>query len=645
MQPSATFPAHAGPVPPGRARRALLLGGSLLLSGSLLLGACAGTPQQAGGSGAGSWTQLPSAPVAPRTGAVAAWTGSEALFLGGDVGPPCLDTGADCELPPGARDGAAFDPAAGTWRRTADAPVPVQAWLPGAVSGDTVYLLASGRLLSYDASDDAWTTHPPPSGAPEDGRLAVVDGLVVLVASERRQGEPSGHVYDPTKRSWSLLPEDPLGDAFDRVPTATSSGLVLTAHPLVPDPNGEEPSLVRAAVLDPASSRWSHLGNSEQIGGWQWAWTGRRMVDPTLGSADGGTEHDWGRDIPMGGALDPATGTWSSLRDAPGIGTDADDWPVEALGGPLSAVSGWVYDDRVQSWTSLSRPRGAPPEPGSAVWAGEQLIVLGGTDPARGRTVEALSDGAWSWSPSSSDGPERNAAEADLAGGWSLVEGTSGDEPLLLPEQARATIEFSAGSRVGGTSFCNGYGGRYELDGGVLRLQDIASTAMGCAGPVGAAEGAYLDVLLTGPLQAGVEGDRLVLGGDRGTLTFHRLPPVPTTELVGTRWVLESRVEGRTASAAVGEPAVLELREDGSFTASTGCRTLEGSWQATGDSVLLGDYAYDTVGCAPPLERQDLQLTAALGQGFQVSIEGDVLTLGDVDSRGAEDVSFVYRAR
>lgn len=607
-----------------------------LLAGVLILAGCA-QPSGPEGPGAPGWTALPAPPLSPRAGAVTAWTGSEALFLGGDTTPPCLDT-ADCAVPPAARDGAAFDPAAGTWRRTAEAPRPIP-YGPPAVIGDTVYLLADGVLLAYDASDDVWTTHPSPPGAPQYGLLTAVEGTVAMVAAERRAGEPSGDVYDPATRTWSPLPEDPLGPTFDRVLTATSAGLVLTAKTLVPSPGSPDPSLVRAAVLAPASARWTLLEDSEQLGGWRWAWTGRRMVDPSLGGADGGEVNNYGRTIPMGGVLDPASGTWGRLSNAPEAAFPG--WAVTALGGPLSATSGWVYDDRDESWTALSPPEGAPPEPGSAVWAGDRLVVLGGIDPAEGRTLDALSDSAWMWTPPSAV-PAGTTAD-DLAGVWALREGTAGGAAIVIPDQARATIEFD-GRRVGGTSFCNGYGGTYRLDGADLTLEDIASTLMMCVGEIGEAEGRYLDVLLGGGLQVKADGGRLALTGDRGTLTFYRLPPVPTSDLVGTRWILESIVVGTTSRSPMGEPAVLGLRDDGTATISTGCQTMTGTWTTSGDSVFLSGHVYDPTGCPPEVAEQDSLVTQLLSDGFQVSVDGDVLTVIDVDVRGAEAVSLVYRA-
>jgi len=53
---------------------------------------------------------------------------------------------------------------------------------------------------------------------------------------------------------------------------------------------------------------------------------------------------------------------------------------VEALDGPVIAAEGWLYDDAAGTWNRLRRPKGAPPDPGVAVWAGGTLLVLGGAD-------------------------------------------------------------------------------------------------------------------------------------------------------------------------------------------------------------------------------------------------------------------------
>jgi hypothetical protein len=49
-------------------------------------------------------------------------------------------------------------------------------------------------------------------------------------------------------------------------------------------------------------------------------------------------------------------------------------------GARYSISAGHLYDDATGTWTPLPRPADAPSQPGAAVWAGEELVLLGGTD-------------------------------------------------------------------------------------------------------------------------------------------------------------------------------------------------------------------------------------------------------------------------
>lgn len=282
----------------------------VLSAGALLLTACAEPAPVADDVAApgGTWAELPSAPLSPRLGAVTAWTGAEALFLGGDVAALCPPDAGCTSLPESATDGAALDPVTQTWRTLADAPHPIAAGTPSTVHGDTVHLVQGDRLVSYDASEDAWSVSPAAPLGEVTGDPAVLDdGTVVVVDDER------GRVYDPATRTWSDLPDDQPG---------------------------------------------------------------------------------------------PGSGDRSAPPDAPP--TDSGGWPAEALGGPLAAVDGWVHDDREGTWTLLERPDGAPAEPGSAVWAGDDLVVLGGMDTDAGWGAQHLTDRAWIW--------RADAAGADPSG-------------------------------------------------------------------------------------------------------------------------------------------------------------------------------------------------------------------------------------
>lgn len=326
----------------------------------------------------GSWTRLSDSPLSPREGSAAAYVGGEVVFVGGYSGQPCPPN-ADCARPEDAveRDGAAYDLATGTWRRIADAPGPVPDMAPTAVIGEHLYVLADETLLVWDSVGDSWDEATPPR-AIRWGAL-VADGTRLVVASgSDENGVQPDRVLDTSTGEWSTLPEDPLKPSFDRMITATPEGLVLTAKPIQANGGPADPALVHAAVLPPGGETWQPLPASDQLGGWRWSWTGRRLVDPTLGGADGGETNNFGRVIPYGGLLDPATGAWSRLPDAPGEQTGG--WRVEAPGGPLVAAEGWLYDDAEGAWTRLPRPEDSPATPGPAVWAGNALVVLGGAD-------------------------------------------------------------------------------------------------------------------------------------------------------------------------------------------------------------------------------------------------------------------------
>jgi heat shock protein HslJ len=235
------------------------------------------------------------------------------------------------------------------------------------------------------------------------------------------------------------------------------------------------------------------------------------------------------------------------------------------------------------------------------------------------------------------------AVAEELLGSWALAESSEGEDPLPIPAAARATLTFSAGSRAGGSSFCNGYGGTYVLDGDRLRLEDVAVSLVACEGPVGAAEGAYLDLLLDRSHRVVLTGDRLLLESEAGRLAFDRLPPVPVEELTDRRWALEAVVHGNGTVPASG-PATLELRSDGTATVATGCRDFEASWHAAGDAVQLSGWEYELVDCPAEVAGQDEALVQVLGGSFRPQLDGDVLTVGAVDTRGAETPALLYRA-
>ena len=342
-----------------------------------------GDPEPAPGPGTGSWREVAPMPLAPRMQPVTGWTGEEALVVGGQVDGVC-PASADCTFPPVyADDGAAYDPETDAWRPIADAPLPIAGWFRSTMVGDTLVLQARQQFFAYDASDDEWRALPAPAEPVGDaGAISALGGEVYVLG---RDG--SVWALDITTGSWRQLPLDDQRPRLDpSTVLATPEGIFLSGDdPAVP--SGQDAAAY--VVVDRFDGeRWTRLPVTGQV--WPyWDWTGEHLVstDPqTATGLDGNPPH--------GGILDPATGVWEPLPDRP----TAEGWSPNAAAGPLIASWGVVYDDTDRSWEVLGRPTGAPELSGQgAVWAGDQLVVVGGID-GRER-LESLTDRAWVWTP------------------------------------------------------------------------------------------------------------------------------------------------------------------------------------------------------------------------------------------------------
>ncbi|MGF6824460.1 hypothetical protein M2317_003389 [Microbacterium sp. ZKA21] len=332
------------------------------------------TPRPAG------WTSADDFPLKPREGPVMVWTGDELIVVGGDLAPPCPPF-ADCMIGPSAHDGAALDPETGTWRELADASVGIAPGSGAFVAGQ-VFMWAGennvrGQLMSYSVAEDEWRELDVPDEQP---RRLVADGDdLVLPLASHESGAGADLVLDVASGEWSELPADPLGPMFDRLLVPTPDGMLLTGKALVESPGSERPSLVQAALYDRESGTWTRLPDTGQIGGWSAAWTGERVVDASLGGADGGAVNGWGREYPFGGMLSIPDGVWSPLPGAPEPLRDPWEGRI-AGGGRFLAADGYIFDDVEETWTPMTSPPDAPDVVGTPAWAGEQLVAVGGTD-------------------------------------------------------------------------------------------------------------------------------------------------------------------------------------------------------------------------------------------------------------------------
>lgn len=100
--------------------------------------------------------------------------------------------------------------------------------------------------------------------------------------------------------------------------------------------------------------------------------------------------------------------------------------------------------------------------------------------------------------------------QASVAGTWKLVAFGSASNQTPAVSDVDTSIEFKDG-QVNGNVGCNGFGGKYEVDGDRITFSEVVSTLMFCEGPVGDQELGTLAVLR--------DSATFVLDGDALTLT------------------------------------------------------------------------------------------------------------------------------
>ncbi|PZF79575.1 hypothetical protein [Jiangella anatolica] len=384
---------------------------------ALLTAGCGETAAGPEADGEPGWRPVAQSPLTPREAPLTVTVGEQILVIGGSDGPPCPPN-ADCVAPPEPlRDGAAYDPAADAWTPIADAPAPVGGGPEtAAVVGDMVYVLTSGfgadgtmssTFQAYDAAADAWIELTPPDDTGWRALTVAGDRVVAYVGSHESMDAavptaldplPADLTYDAATDTWTALPADPLGPSYDRRLVGTPGGAVLLASDLVANP-GVEPPVVDAARFDLESGAWTELPSGDVLSGYGFRAVGDVLVSALEGSADGGEVNNWGRDIPYGAVLDPATGAWSALPDRP----ERDPLDGFMVPGDVSdeqtIVSGaWALDVPAQAWTRVPElPVDEHVQGQSVAFAGGVVFLWGGSawgdDMSDG---ELLADG-WVW--------------------------------------------------------------------------------------------------------------------------------------------------------------------------------------------------------------------------------------------------------
>jgi hypothetical protein len=295
------------------------------------------------------------------------------------------------------RDGAAYDPATGRWRRIADAPDALAAQndtQPPAVFTDHEMIVVSGPLhvggtgaAAYDPDADRWRMIAAPPFDMREGMYTAWTGTEAIfyggVAGDTVPDQ-SGYAYEPATDTWREIPESPLGHrAGEGVAWYDGKLYVLggsaqrsSGEPYNPQPDG--------AAYDPRSNSWRSLpddpyGNPRgaySVGGGIVVFDDRCIEECSAAAFFDVADETW-VDIPQGPPLAPRSLTrvrftlfgWSPSGGA-AIGPEIDVWrplspPPADVGTVISTASN---GDAVflQTLAGLWRFQASAAEPGVA---------------------------------------------------------------------------------------------------------------------------------------------------------------------------------------------------------------------------------------------------------------------------------------
>lgn len=342
------------------------------------------------------------APIDGREDHTAIWTGREMVLWGGIARTPAPDPTAEDEGTRAAEpapitreqvDGASYDPETGRWRRVGSAPV-------GGRSGHTAVWTDAEMLVwggqgwdAQDAADDppgpegaaydpaarSWRTLPTAPIAGRTLHTAVWTGSEMLVwGGNLAEAESDGAAYVPETGRWRLLPPAPLPARAAHTAVWTGSEMLVwggIGQDGVPSAGG--------AAYDPAADTWRALpaaplpGRAQHVA----VWDGTSML-VWGGASDVAT----GTAYADGAAYDPAGDAWTALPAVdlePRFASSAVWTGAELLvwGGVDDRfyTDGAAYSPQQRTWRPIPAAPVAAPTRYPAVWTGTELLLWSGT--------------------------------------------------------------------------------------------------------------------------------------------------------------------------------------------------------------------------------------------------------------------------
>ncbi|MET8777933.1 META domain-containing protein [Nocardia sp. NPDC004654] len=212
-------------------------------------------------------------------------------------------------------------------------------------------------------------------------------------------------------------------------------------------------------------------------------------------------------------------------------------------------------------------------------------------------------------------------------------------EGAPIPGGGPLSLQFTDGTVIAYAG-CNTISGAVTLDEHVLRVDELASTLIGCPGDLADAD-QWVDTLLSSAPTWQLDGDTLTLKNNEQTVTLlDKKIAQPDKPLRGTTWVVNGLI---TPDAQIQSQAIIDAKptlviaEDGAVSGSAGCNRLTGTAtvEPSHDAAKVTfQVATTKMMCPPEVMEVEAAVLRVLDGQTTATIDADVLTLRNANGHG-----------
>lgn len=206
-----------------------------------------------------------------------------------------------------------------------------------------------------------------------------------------------------------------------------------------------------------------------------------------------------------------------------------------------------------------------------------------------------------------------------------------------LVGETRIRLSFTDDGRLVANAGCNTMSGQAEVRDDTLVVADLATTEMGCD-PDRHAQDEWLAGFLISRPKVTLAGSELTLTSDTTEIRLQdREVADPDRPLRGTRWVVDTVIDGEAASSVPeGADAHVILGDENGFGGSTGCNQMGGTAVINegAGTIAFSEVFATKIACEEDKMALEAAVLSVLDGDVTYKIKADRLTLSHPSGKG-----------